>query len=115
METRLRLPAEVDQKGRVSVLSNGYSVPVLLSGLKVEAEVSSWEVVVRRRGNEVVRHSRDYGRGHDRLLLDHYLEVLRFKPRAFAGSLPLQQAVADGSFPPCLRRPCSPGCWPIRA
>jgi hypothetical protein len=87
----------------VSVLSNRYSVPVLLSGLRVEAEVSSWEVVVRHRGNEVARHQRDYGRGHDRLLLDHYLEVLRFKPRAFAGSLPLRQAVADGSFSACYQ------------
>jgi transposase len=103
LETRLRLSAEVDQKGRVSVLSNRYSVPVLLSGLGVETEVSSWEVVVRHRGNEVARHPRDYGRGHDRLLLDHYLEVLRFKPRAFAGSLPLWQAVADGSFPACYQ------------
>jgi transposase len=103
LETRLRLSAEVDQKGRVSVLSNRYSVPVLLSGLRVEAEVSSWEVVVRHRGNEVARHQRDYGRGHDRLRLDHYLEVLRFKPRAFAGSLPLRQAVADGSFPTCYQ------------
>lgn len=103
LETRLRLSAEVDQKGRVPVLSNRYSVPVLLSGLKVEVEVSSWEVMVRHRGNEVARHQRDYGRGHDRLLLDHYLEVLRFKPRAFAGSLPLRQAVADGSFPACYQ------------
>jgi transposase len=103
LETRLRLSAEVDQKGRVSVLSNRYSVPVLLSGLTVEADVSSWEVVVRHRGNEVARHPRDYGRGHDRLRLDHYLEVLRFKPRAFAGSLPLRQAVADGSFPACYQ------------
>jgi transposase len=103
LETRLRLSAEVDQKGRISVLSNRYSVPVLLSGLSCEVEVSSWEVVVRHRGNEVARHQRDYGRGHDRLLLDHYLEVLRFKPRAFAGSLPLRQAVADGSFPPCYQ------------
>jgi transposase len=103
LETRLRLSAEVDQKGRVSVLSNRYSVPVLLSGLTVEVEVSSWEVVVRHRANEVARHQRDYGRGHDRLLLDHYLEVLRFKPRAFAGSLPLRQAVADGSFPACYQ------------
>jgi hypothetical protein len=103
LDTRLRLSAEVDQKGRVAVLSNRYSVPVALSGLKVEAEVSSWELVVRHRGNEVARHQRDYGRGHDRLLLDHYLEVLRFKPRAFAGSLPLHQAVADGSFPACYQ------------
>jgi hypothetical protein len=103
LDTRLRLSAEVDQKGRASVLSNRYSVPVLLSGFKVEAEVSSRQIVVRHRGNEVARHQRDYGRGHDRLRLDHYLEVLRFKPRAFAGSLPLRQAMADGSFPACYQ------------
>jgi hypothetical protein len=91
--------AGVDNKGRVPVLRNRYSVPVLLSGLEVEVELSSAEVVMCYRGNEVARHERLYGIGKDRLVLDHYLEVLRFKPGAFASSLALHQAKADGSFP----------------
>ena len=99
LDTRLRFSAEVDDKGRVRVKYNRYSVPVLLGGLKAEVELSTAEVVVRHRGNEVARHARSYGRGQDVLVLDHYLEVLRYKPRAFSGSLPLRQAIAAGTFP----------------
>ena len=102
-ETRDRVLAVVDAKGRATVFRNRYSVPVLLAGLQVEAWVSSSEVVLWHRGNEVARHERLHGIGQDRLLLDHYLEVLRFKPGAFGRSLPLKQAIADGSFPPCYQ------------
>ena len=98
-DTLLRAKPVVDEKGRVTVLRNRYSVPVVLCGLSVEVEVSSPEVVVRHRGVEVARHERLYGIGKDRLVLDHYLEVLRYKPGAFGQSLPLKQAVDDGSFP----------------
>ena len=98
-DSRLRLKARVDPKGRVSVLRNRYSVPVRLCGLPVEVDVSSGDVVVRQRAHEVARHQRVYGTGEDRLLLDHYLEVLKFKPRALLNSIPLRQAVAGGTFP----------------
>jgi hypothetical protein len=81
------------------VLRNRYSVPVRLCGLPVEVDVSSDEVVARQRTMEVARHQRVYGSGEDRLLLDHYLEVLKYKPRALLNSIPLRQAMADGTFP----------------
>src|SRR5439155_19273791 len=99
-DCRLRMTARVDPKGRVSVLRNRYSVPVTLCGLTVDVELRSTDVVVRRQGSEVANHQRLYGIGGDRLTLDHYLEVLRYKPRALAGSVPLRQGIADGSFPP---------------
>src|SRR5207302_1518085 len=85
--------------GRVSVLRNRYSVPVRLSGMPVEVDVSSEEVTIRQRTREVARHERLYGTGQDRLVLDHYLEVLQYKPRALRNSIPLRQAMADGTFP----------------
>jgi hypothetical protein len=51
----------------------------------------------------VAHHERVYGIGGDRLELDHYLEVLRFKPRALAGSIPLRQAIDRGAFPEAYR------------
>ena len=90
----------VDPKGRVTVLRNRYSVPVELAGREVTAAVSTLSVEIRHRGMQVAGHDRLYGVGGDRLELDHYLEVLRFKPRALAGSLPLHQAIDRGTFPP---------------
>ena len=100
-DPRLRLTARVDAKARASVLRNRYSAPVRLCGLTVEVAVDSRHVVISRSGHEVGHHERLYGIGGDRLCLDHYLEVLRYKPRALAGSLPLRQAIDDGSFPVC--------------
>lgn len=43
-------------------------------------------------------HPRCVARGATRVVLDHYLEVLRFKPGAFPGSTALVQARAAGVF-----------------
>src|SRR5579859_3370421 len=64
-DARLRMTARVDAKGRVSVLRNRYSAPVRLCGLPVEVDVSSEEVVLRRRSQQVARHERLYGSGED--------------------------------------------------
>jgi hypothetical protein len=50
----------------------------------------------------VARHPRCYGRGHQLLNLEHYLDVLEKKPGAMAGSTPLQQWRAAGRWPECL-------------
>ncbi len=76
-DSKRRLKARVDDKGRAVLLRNRYSVPVEFCGLLVEAELSSMEVVIRYQGPEIARHARLYGSGGDRLELDHYLEVLR--------------------------------------
>jgi hypothetical protein len=99
-DARVHVSGRLDQKSRLTVLRNRYSAPAGLAGLIVAAAVSSTEVVIRHGGREVARHERVYGIGHDRLQLDHYLEVLRFKPGAMAGSVPLRQDIERGSFPP---------------
>jgi len=99
-DSRRRFKARVDEKSRAVLLRNRYSVPVKFCGLMVEAELTTLEVVIRHRGQEIARHERLYGSGGDRLLLDHYLEVLRYKPHALANSIPLHQAKLNGSFPP---------------
>lgn len=102
-DTRIRVDARADAKARVTVLRNRYSVPVALSDQIVEVAVSSSAVVVTHRGRQVAHHERVYGIGGDRLELDHYLDVLRFKPRALAGSIPLRQAIDRGTFPKAYR------------
>lgn len=70
-DSALRVTARVDAKGRVMVLRNRYSAPVMLTGCVVEAVVHSREVVIQHGGKEVGRHPRRYGVGGDRLVLDH--------------------------------------------
>jgi hypothetical protein len=55
-------------------------------------------VVVDGAGAEAARHCRAVGRGSQVLELDHYLETLRHRPGALAGSAPLAKARGEGVF-----------------
>ncbi len=92
----------VDQKALVSVRQSRYSVPVGLVGLRVEARTQAREVIVSHRGREVARHQRSYERLGVVARLDHYLDLLRDKPGALAGSLALAQERERGAWPEVL-------------
>lgn len=94
-------PLVVDGKGRVKVKTNWYSAP-LWPGLRVTALVWPLTVEIQHDGEFVARHPRCYGRGHQILDLEHYLDVLEKKPGAMAGSTPLEQWRRAGRWPQCL-------------
>jgi transposase len=96
-------PLIVDSKGCVRVKTNWYSVP-LWPGLRVTARVWPTFVSIERDGTCVATHPRDYGRGHQILNLEHYLDVLEKKPGAMAGSTPLAQWRQAGRWPDCMDR-----------
>src|SRR6266849_5944381 len=96
-------PLIVDGKGRVKVKTNWYSTP-LWPGLRVTARVWPSLIGIEHDGKCVARHPRHYGRGHQILNLEHYLDVLEKKPGAMAGSTPLEQWRQAGRWPECLDR-----------
>jgi len=96
-------PLIVDGKGRVKVKTNWYSTP-LWPGNRVTARVWPLSVEIWCDGELAARHPRCYGRGHQILNLEHYLDVLERKPGAMAGSTPLQQWRQAGRWPACLDR-----------
>jgi transposase len=96
-------PLIVDGKGRVKVKTNWYSTP-LWPGIRVTALVWPLSVEIMRDGELVAQHSRCYGRGHQILNLEHYLDVLEKKPGAMAGSTALQQWRQAGRWPTCMDR-----------
>jgi hypothetical protein len=96
-------PLVVDGKGRVKVKANWYSAP-LSPGLRVTAVVGPSRIEIKHDNQCAARHARCYGRGHQILELDHYLDVLEKKPGAMAGSTPLQQWRQAGRWPECLDR-----------
>ncbi|MCA1698339.1 MAG: IS21 family transposase, partial [Actinobacteria bacterium] len=89
----------VDQKGLITVRQNRYSVPIGLAGLRVRASVGARELRVLHEGAEVVRHERLRGRLCVAARLEHYLDLLRRKPGALAGSLALHQEREAGRWP----------------
>jgi len=96
-------PLVVDGKGCVKVKTNWYSTP-LWPGLRVTARVWPSFIRIEHDGECVARHPRHYGRGHQILNLEHYLDVLEKKPGAMAGSTPLEQWRQAGRWPECLDR-----------
>lgn len=80
--------------------TNRYSVPVRLVGRRVEVRLTPMTVEVRHQGQVVTVHPRLHLKWGEHLLLNHYLELLRFRPGAFFGSAPLHQERMRGSFPP---------------
>ncbi len=89
----------VDQKALVTIRQNRYSVPVALVGRRVQARVGAREIVISCEGREVAQHPRLYARFQVSARLDHYLELLRVKPGALRGSLPLAQERERGGWP----------------
>jgi hypothetical protein len=87
----------------VKVKTNWYSAP-LSPGWRATAVVGPLEIEIRHDNRCAARHPRCYGRGHQILNLEHYLDVLEKKPGAMAGSTPLQQWRQAGRWPECLDR-----------
>ncbi len=96
-------PLVGDGRGRVRVKTNWYSAPVP-PGFRVTAVVGPLQVEILHDNKRVAQHARCYGRGHEILNLEHYLDVLERKPGAMAGSTPLAQWREAGRWPDCLDR-----------
>ena len=92
----------VDAKALVVIRQNHYSVPVALAGLRVQARIGAREIVISHDRREVACHPRLQGRFQTAARLDHYLELLRQKPGALKGSLPLRQERDRGKWPGCF-------------
>ena len=86
----------------MTIRQNHYSVPVALAGLRVQARIGAREVVISHQRQVVARHPRLQGRFQTAARLDHYLELLRTKPGALKGSLPLRQERDRGAWPGCF-------------
>ncbi|MGP4089373.1 Mu transposase domain-containing protein, partial [Streptomyces sp. KR55] len=99
-ETGLAFNPRVDRYGMVAVRICRYSVPVRFIGRTVHVLLRSSEVVIFHGRMEIARHPRLTTKGAERLVLDHFLEVLLTTPGALAGSEALNQARREGTFTP---------------
>lgn len=103
-ETDLVSMGMPDQHGRVRVAGNRYSVPIALHGRRVEVRLGAKSVRFHHGGALVATHDRLIGQGRQSLQLDHYLDVLRHRPGAMQGSIPLAQVRARGDWPAAYDR-----------
>lgn len=97
-EPGLTMNPRVDRHARIMVRNVQYSVPARFINRRVRVILRSNEVIVFDGRTQLVRHERSSRKGSQVLVLDHYLEVLRFKPGALPGATALVPARANGSF-----------------
>lgn len=88
----------VNGNGCVRVKTNSYSSP-LPAGARPLVKVWPLHVDIYEGLTAVATHPRCYGRGHEILNLEHYLDVLEQKPGAMYHSTPLAQWRAAGRWP----------------
>ena len=94
----LVLNPRVDRSALVTVRMVKYSVPARLIGRRVRVSLQASRVKVFDGRTLVADHPRRIARTGSVVDLDHYLEVLAFKPGALPGSTALAQARAAGVF-----------------
>src|SRR5262249_46717610 len=92
------LTARVDGRARVCVRQNYYSVPARYTARRLAVRLSATTVEALDGPQVVARHERAAGKYAQILALDHYLEVLKYKPGALPGATALAQAKAAGAF-----------------
>ena len=97
-EPGLALNPRVDRHARIMVRNVQYSVPARVINRRVRVILRSNELVVFDGRTEIARHERSSRKGSQFLVLDHYLEVLKYKPGALPGATALVQAREAGSF-----------------
>lgn len=88
---QLTTTGKVDHYSTVIVDKNRYSVPVRYAGYKVKTVLGVNTVTIFHDGREIARHLRAYGNNKWILEPDHYLDLLRKRPGAFATARPIKQ------------------------
>ncbi len=97
-EPGLSLNPRVDRHSRIMVRNVQYSVPARFINRRVRVHLRSNGVIVLDGRTVIAEHERSSRKGSQVLVLDHYLEVLKYKPGALPGATALVQARANGSF-----------------
>jgi transposase len=98
------LQARVDNRARICVRQNYYCVPARYAGRRIAVRLSAMTVQALDGPQVVAVHERAAGKHADVLTLDHYLEVLKYKPGALPGATALARARAAGAFTPGHQR-----------
>ena len=98
------LPARVDSRARICVRQNYYSVPARYAGRRLAVRLSARTVDALDGQRVIAEHERSAGKYAEVLVLDHYLDVLKYRPGALPGATALAQARAAGAFTPSHQR-----------
>ena len=87
----LTRPGKADKYATVIIDKNRYSVPTSYAGRKVNSILEVGRVKIFAGSKCIALHERVYGNNKWQLNPDHYLDLLRQRPRAFDSARPIRQ------------------------
>lgn len=99
LNTQVTLFLKVNDKSLINFKNNYYSMPVKMAGKQIEARIGSQTIDCFLEGRNVASHIRLYGDHEISMKLDHYLDLLKYKPGAFKGSLVLAKTKKKKEWP----------------
>lgn len=99
LNTKATVFLKVNDKSLISFKNNYYSIPVKMVGKQIEVRIGSQTIDCFLEGRNVASHIRLYGIHETSMQLDHYLDLLKYKPGAFKGSLVLAKTKEKKEWP----------------
>lgn len=87
--------ARVNSYATVRFSGNDYSVPVKYAGETVGLRAYAENVYIYHGGEKIAEHQRNYGHGRKILKLEHYLPLLKRKPRSILQAMPVTQNLSE--------------------
>lgn len=84
--------ARVDHFATVVYETNHYSVPVNSVGKMVSLRITPFNIDIYYRGNKIASHSRSYEKQKTYYQMEHYLPLIKERPRAVFNARPVKAA-----------------------
>ena len=85
------LPVRANRLSLVNFDCNRYSVPVEYGASKLTLHAYAWLVEIACGDRVIATHERCYGKGEDKMKVEHYLPLLLRRPGAFPYAKPVRQ------------------------
>lgn len=84
------LPVRANRLSLVNFDCNRYSVPVEYGASKLALHAYAWLVEIACGDKVIATHERSYGKGEDKMKVEHYLPLLLRRPGAFPYAKPVR-------------------------
>lgn len=87
--------AKVDDFSTVRYEKNNYSVPTRYLRKNVTVKGYANNIRILHEGTEIAAFSRQYGSGHTKYCLEHYIDLLERKPRSVKNAKPVKETLTQ--------------------
>ncbi|MDD2402862.1 MAG: IS21 family transposase [Clostridia bacterium] len=92
-DTSKTVIAKVDDFSTIRYEKNNYSVPTKYLRKEVTVKGYANAIYILYQGSVIAKYSRQYGFGHTKYQLEHYIDLLERKPRSVGNAKPVKETL----------------------